>query len=493
MSQEKAVIIGGGIAGLSAALALQARGLAVTVVERDPSPSASVGWSGSEAWRRRGAPHALQPHVLTARLRNAVNAWYPGLARALRDAGVWEMGFAEMVHPVAKGDYRPEPGDDDITILMSRRTTLELAMRRYVAGAGVATIVDGVKVASLLLESGGPPVVVRGVRVQAADGVQDLAADIVIDASGRFAGFCDQLRAAGAQVGEEHHVSHSAYFTRHYRLLPGQRFPGVYGLPAAAFADMTVAAFPADNGAIVVTIGAFKDDPLLFDALADVEVFEAVCRATPRVAEWIDPALSRPTTDVMGWANMDFLWRSLVHDGVAQARGFFFVGDTALRSNPKYGRGCTCAVIGARLLAEVLGDEPDPDGRLRRYEAALRSGFRSEWEELLAVDAADHRRFQVAAGLARGGLGDAVRSRFQDLLLHRAMLCDPQVQRALLRGFYGLGPPSAWTRDPAIWARIAGAAVLPGREARVARRYAARPSRAQIAEWIETRRRMNTC
>jgi 2-polyprenyl-6-methoxyphenol hydroxylase-like FAD-dependent oxidoreductase len=489
MTQHTAVIIGGGIAGLSAALALQERGFAVTVVERDPSPPASVDWSGSDAWRRRGAPHALQPHVLTARLRNAVNAWYPELARALREAGVWEMGFAESVHPAAKADYRPAPGDEDITILMSRRTTLELAMRRYVAGAGVAVIVDGVKAASLLVDDDGPPLVVRGVRLADARGERDVTADVVIDASGRFAGFADQLRAAGARVSEEQHASHSAYFTRHYRLLPGQRFPGVYGLPAAAFGDMTVAAFPADNGAIVVTIGAFKDDPLLFDALADVEVFEAVCRATPRVAEWIDPALSRPTTDVMGWANMDFLWRSLVHDGVAQARGYFLVGDTALRSNPKYGRGCTCAVIGARLLAEVLAEEPDPDGRVHRYEAALRSAFRTEWDELLAVDAADYRRFQVTAGLVPGSLGDAVRSHFQDLLLHRAMLCDPKVQRALLRGFYGLGAPSAWTRDPEIWARIAAASVLPRSKARVARRYAGRPSRAQIAEWTQARSR----
>jgi flavin-dependent dehydrogenase len=184
---------------------------------------------------------------------------------------------------------------------------------------------------------------------------------------------------------------------------------------------------------------------------------------------------------------MDFLWRSLVHGGVPQARGYFLVGDTALRSNPKYGRGCTCAVIGARLLAETLAAETDPDVRLIRYETALRTAFRGEWEELLRVDAADHRRFLVAAGLVKGTLGDAIGSHLQDLILQRAMLIDPKVQRALLRGFYGLSAPSAWTRNPMMWARIARAAALAGRRARLAQRYAGRPSRDQIGRWIKGR------
>jgi 2-polyprenyl-6-methoxyphenol hydroxylase-like FAD-dependent oxidoreductase len=484
MPKQSVVIIGGSITGLSCALALQEEGFEVTLVERDPEPDRSIGWAGSNAWVRRGAPHALQPHVLTAKLRNALHAWRPDLVQALFEAGVWELGFAEMVHPQSRASYEPQPGDEEISVLISRRTTLELAMRRFVTERGIATILDGARVLSLIIESDGPPVTVRGVRIRDGDGERDLLADIVIDASGRTTRFCDELRLAGAKIAEEHQASNSVYYTRHYQLLPGKRFPGLYGLPGAVFPDMTVAAFPADNNAMVITIGAFRDDPLLFGALQDETLFDAICRSVPRVAAWIDPALSRPVSGVMGWANMDFLWRTMAPDGQPQALGFFLAGDTALRSNPKYGRGCTCGVLGARLLAGTLAATDDPAERVRRYEEALRDAFRAEWEELLAVDRSDYERFAAAAGLRKASLKTRLMTKLNALILTRAMLCDPVVQRALLRGFYGLERPSVWTRDIGIWARIVRAAFVRGPRAELVRLYSKRAGRDQIKAWI---------
>jgi 2-polyprenyl-6-methoxyphenol hydroxylase-like FAD-dependent oxidoreductase len=482
---ERVVIIGGSIAGLACALALSERGFDVTVVERDPSPPDGLSPADSAAWRRRGAPHAPQPHVLTARLRRTLREWRPDLVEALLHAGVGELSFAEMIHPAARAGYRPAPEDEDIGVLLSRRTTLELVMRRYVEAEGAARILAGARVTSLVLGPGGPPVRVRGVRIEDNDGAREIAADVVIDASGRTAGFADALREAGASLGEETHVSQSAYYTRHYRLRPGRTRPGLYGIPGAIFADFTVGVFAADNDAITVTVSVFKDDPLLFGALNDERVFEAVCRAVPMVAPWIDPDLAEPTSPVLGWANMDFQWRTLAPDGAAQALGFFFAGDTALRSNPKYGRGCTCAVLGARMLAEAMASTTDPAERARRYEAALTSAFREEWEALLAVDRADHERFLYAAGLGSAPVALRLRSRFQDHLLQCATLCDAAVQRALLRGFYALDSPSAWTRQPVVWLRIARAALFTGEKRAAARLRAVRPSRQQMREWIE--------
>jgi 2-polyprenyl-6-methoxyphenol hydroxylase-like FAD-dependent oxidoreductase len=488
MTEQTVLIIGGSITGLTAALALKEKGFQVTIVDRDPSPDASIGWADSNRWVRRGAAHTLQPHVLTARLRNALWQWYPDLVQAMLDAGVWEMDFADTVHPVARKDYRPRPGDEDITILVSRRTTLELVMRRYVADHSIATFLDGVQVTSLIIEGEPAPLRVRGVHTKGKAGEGAILADVVIDASGRTTKFADQLRARGAAVQEEHHASHSVYYTRHYLLLPGEAYPGLYGLPAASFADMTVAAFPGDNGAFVVTIGAFRDDPLLFETLQDADLFDTVCRGVPRVATWIDPQRSRPTSGVMGWASMDFLWRSLIADGAPQVLGFFLAGDTALRSNPKYGRGCTCGTIGARMLADTLAASSDEAERLALYEAALHGAFRKEWEELLAVDETDYARFRAAAGLSRESWTDALRSRLRDHIMNRAMLCDPAVQREIMRGFYGLTNPSDWTRDLGVWARIARALIPPKSKADVAKQYFIRPSRDEIKSWVEAAR-----
>jgi 2-polyprenyl-6-methoxyphenol hydroxylase-like FAD-dependent oxidoreductase len=484
MTGRNVLIIGGSITGLTGALALEAAGFDVTVVERDPSPDASLAPANSNTWTRRGALHALQPHVLTARLRNKLHAWYPDLMRDLLDAGAWEQAFEETIHPDLAPAYRAPPGAEDVSVLMARRTTLELVMRRHVERRAGVTFLAGARVTSLIIEGDTAPLTVRGVRVRDAEGERELFADVVIDASGRTTKYADELRAAGAAISDEHHASNTVYYARHYRLRPGKSFPKAFGLPGVLFGDMTFAALPADNGTMVVTLAVFKDDPLLYERVGAVEVFEEIARRTPRVASWVDPAVSEPTSGVMSWANMDFLWRTSLVDEKPQVLGFFFAGDTTLRSNPKYGRGCTCGTIGSHLLAETLASVGDPAERARRYEAALVATFRKEWADLLAVDRRDYARFQAAAGIRPASLGEALQSRLQDHLLRRAMVVDPHLQRKIMKGFYGLEDATAWTRDPLTWLRIV-AAGLPIHDKDMFADFAARPSRQDIKALIE--------
>ena len=58
-------VVGGGVAGLGAALALARRGHTVTVFERDDTP---MPQSADEAfdWDRRGAPQVRHSHAFLA-------------------------------------------------------------------------------------------------------------------------------------------------------------------------------------------------------------------------------------------------------------------------------------------------------------------------------------------------------------------------------------------------------------------------------------------
>ena len=484
MRSEKIVVIGGSITGLTGALALKAQGFEVTVIDRDPSPDPSLRPADSNSWVRRGAPHALQPHVLTARLRNRLHEWYPELMQDLLSAGAWEQPFSDSVRPDLAAGYREPRDGEPVTVLMVRRTTLELVMRRHLERRGIATFLNATQVTSLVVQGDAAPITVRGVRVKDREGERDVAADVVIDASGRTTRFADQLRKAGARIDDEHHASNTVYYARHYRLKPGMDFPRVCGLPGVQFGDLTMAALPADNRTMVVTMAVFKDDPLLFEAVDRLEVFEEICRRIPRVAVWVDPSRSEPTSGVMAWANMDFLWRTTVQDGAPQILGFFFAGDSTLRSNPKYGRGCTCGTIGSHILAEVLAGEGDPAAHAVAYEAALRATFRKEWEDLLAVDRRDYARFQAAAGLRPETAREWLQSRLQDHVLRRAIIVDPHLQRKIMKGFYGLEDATAWTRDAGTWLRIAAAA-LPIHDKALLADFTVRPSRGQIKALID--------
>src|SRR2546426_1627025 len=115
--------------------------------------------------------------------------------------------------------------------------------------------------------------------------------------------------------------------------------------------------------------------------------FPALGERLPATAAWVSAERAEPLGDaVHGFGMMDCYWRSMVVDGEAQVGGFFLLGDTAVRSNPKFGRGCTWATVAAHRLADVLLDTQDPPERVLRYQRALESEFRADWRTMLAHD-----------------------------------------------------------------------------------------------------------
>ncbi len=63
-------VVGGGMAGMLAALMLARDGHRVTVYERDDTDLPATADEAFDGWDRHGVPHARQSHVLLARLRS---------------------------------------------------------------------------------------------------------------------------------------------------------------------------------------------------------------------------------------------------------------------------------------------------------------------------------------------------------------------------------------------------------------------------------------
>src|SRR5437764_1494178 len=104
----RVVVIGAGVGGLGAALALSRDGHDVTVLERDRTPLPA---DADEAfhWDRRGAPQVRHSHALLARLRNLLRDRYPDVLDALFAAGVTEWPLTDPM-PETIDDDRPKPG-----------------------------------------------------------------------------------------------------------------------------------------------------------------------------------------------------------------------------------------------------------------------------------------------------------------------------------------------------------------------------------------------
>jgi 2-polyprenyl-6-methoxyphenol hydroxylase-like FAD-dependent oxidoreductase len=473
---ERIAVVGAGIAGLSCALALAGRGFEVTLFERDAAPSGASESASDVTERRRGVPHAVHPHFFMGRLREALRARHPELLSRLAAAGAGEGRFEESLHPFACARYTPHASDRALTSIAARRTTFERAMRETVLERGYARIESGVQVAGLLVSPGSPPRV-HGLRLAA--GAAEVQADVVIDASGRGNALARELTPFGVRFDEERHDAGIAYFTRHYQLQPGRAYPLAHGLPGLIFPDFIVGALPADGGDFTVTYQVYRDDAEMAAAVREPESFHALGMRLPVIARWIDPSQARPASGVFGFAQMDAFWRKAVSAGEPGVLGLHFVGDAAVRSNPKYGRGCTWSLVAAELLADALTASASPRERALRYDAALERELRADWRTMLAMDAASRARFEVASGRRRASLAERAQERFAQLV-DEAQAADGDFFRGIWTGYHGLAQMDAWMRSPAAWLRLARHAVSRSRRGAVLAERSVRPARAEI-------------
>ena len=210
------LVIGGSAAGCFAALLLARGGHEVVVLDKDQLELAPDVESAAAAAFRTTAPQIVQPHIILARCRLLLAEHLPDVYEQLLAAGVVEAPLVTQMSPTL-ADRAPRPGDEQLTMLMTRRSTLDWVLLRAVVGQPGITLRRGVSVAGLLAVPGTPPHVTG---VHTSDG--DLSADLVIDAAGRLSPIDRWLKEIGARVsGTWWAECGVAYFSRHYKLRQG--------------------------------------------------------------------------------------------------------------------------------------------------------------------------------------------------------------------------------------------------------------------------------
>ena len=151
----RVVIVGGGGTGCIAALLLARAGHQVTVVERDALPVHRDVEEAADSAFRATAPQLVHPHIIMARTRELLRDLLPDVYAWLLEAGA----VAAPLHtqmPPSLPDKTPRPGDERLTVVATRRSTLDLVLLRAVTSQPGITLSRGVKVTGLLTRE--PPV-----------------------------------------------------------------------------------------------------------------------------------------------------------------------------------------------------------------------------------------------------------------------------------------------------------------------------------------------
>ena len=212
----------------------------------------------------------------------------------------------------------------------------------------------GVKVTGLLTAPGGPngrPPHVTGVRTDCGD----LAADLVVDATGRRSPIDDWLRQVGARTTATWRAECGiAYFSRHYRVRPDADLPApLVTRIVVALDEFLAGKWGGDNGAVQLVVAPLAADHR-FRTVRDPQVFTAVLRTIPTYAAWLD--VMDPITDVFPMAGLHNTLRRLVVDGIPVATGLHAIGDSVCTTNPTLGRGLALALSGAADLADTISE-----------------------------------------------------------------------------------------------------------------------------------------
>jgi 2-polyprenyl-6-methoxyphenol hydroxylase-like FAD-dependent oxidoreductase len=453
------LVVGGGIAGLGASLALAGRAHEILVLDRDPPPPTGTMNEIFATWERPGATQLRHSHVFLARIHNLLRDRYPELLAQLTAAGARELRFRDGLSPRLRASYVPRSADTDLSILSCRRTTLEAIMRRFAARLPGVQLLNQVKVRGIRLSAGqGEIPRISHLEIEQGGKLESLAGDLVVDACGRNSQFPDWLAAAGIKVPIEEASSGVLYYTRHYRLRSGESEPdrARSNIPSAGdLGYIRYCIFPADDGNFSVTLALPEIETELRQSILDLPTFDRICAALPAIAQWTDARRAVAVSKVLAMGNLKSVWRDWTQNERPLLLDFFAIGDSTMTTNPLYGRGCATGILHAQMLADVVRATHDPVARAKFFAARTAAELRPFFDAMVAQDAAWMLRAARARSLGRRTQLRArlMRSFAEDALIP-ATRGSLRVARRLARPFHMLEPPSDWLKEPATVARL---------------------------------------
>jgi 2-polyprenyl-6-methoxyphenol hydroxylase-like FAD-dependent oxidoreductase len=426
---ERAVVVGGSVAGLLAARVLAEAVDEVVLVERD-------AWVQAPG-PRRGVPQSRQPHLLLGRGRQLLDLLLPGFSADVVAAGGYEwdlQGDGRYFSDVGLMAHRPS----GMVGVAASRPLLECVLRRKVTALAGVTVLAPATAEPLLHGDR-----VAGVEVRRRSGERhDVPAAVVVDATGRGSHTPVWLEQQGYQRPPESSLELGLSYT-------SWTFPRERGDLDGAAVCVVAAAPDLPRGGLATAI---EGDRWLVTASAYHGV--AVPRDLAGFRAFLDHLVS-PQVGTLIRDRLPLEPAPVVHRVPASVRrhyerlrrrpeGLLVLGDAYAGFNPVYGHGMTVAALEAMALRADLAS--GPDGLADRSARSTARAASTAWD--MAADG--DRRFPGVPGprpLRSRVLNSWVRQ------VVRAGTTDAEVAEAFLRTVNLMDRPEALV-SPALAVRV---------------------------------------
>jgi 2-polyprenyl-6-methoxyphenol hydroxylase-like FAD-dependent oxidoreductase len=436
---RRAVVVGGGIGGLSMAGALAQYFEQVEILERDRLTAFAAS--------RSGTPQDRHPHGLLAGGLQALGETFPGFERDLARAGAVRVRLAQDIRY-----ERPDVGvlprrDFGLSLLCASRPLIELVLRRRAEAIPNIALRPECRVTGIVPTRSGAAV--YGVRVDAGSGRSEtLQADLVVDASGRAALTLTMLDALGWERPAVTEVGVDLSYATAVVPVPSNAPPDwklVLTQPDPPALALHAFLVPAEGGRWMIAIANHGATARLETWDAFLEASRAL--ATPTVHNALRCA--EPPDGIRHYRFPESIWKHFERLP-RLPRGVLPVADALCRFNPIHGHGMSAAAQQARLLQDVLrraAAEPDPI-------AAAQAGFMAEVASVLETPWTMSTSADLAFPGTRGERPENFAEAQQfEASLFRAVVADPLVHRAMME-IGQLLQPQSLLQEPHIMRRI---------------------------------------